>query len=179
MKKDVDLDNVDAGQLTSAVGKGNIVGTALSNSGIPLNISFSEPSTQHNLSEQIENRKFLAEICFEQLGVQSISFLKQSSIHLYSNMKYNGIVVDMGAQYTQISPVNEGYTSCLSAGFFKVTGQMCDEHLFRSLYEMYTPPSNANTSYPNMDILSLFKIKMDLKETIFSPYKVPFNYEVL
>ena len=94
-------------------------------------------------------------------------------------MKYNGIVVDLGAQYTQISPVNEGYTSCLSSGFFKVTGQMCDEHLFRSLFEMYTPPSNVNNSYPNMDILSLFKIKMDLKETIFSPYKVPFNYEVL
>ena len=30
-----------------------------------------------------------------------------------------------------------------------------------------------------MDIVSLYKIKSDLKETIFSPYKVPFNYEVL
>lgn len=95
--KDIDMENVDPGQLTSAVGKGNVVGTALSNSGIPLNISFSEPSTQHNLEQQIDNRKFLAEICFEQLNAQSISFLKQSSIHLYSNMKYNGIVVDMGA----------------------------------------------------------------------------------
>jgi len=44
---------------------------------------------------------------------------------------------------------------------------------------MYTPPGALNTNYPKMDILSLYKIKTDLKETIFSPYKVPFNYEVL
>lgn len=44
---------------------------------------------------------------------------------------------------------------------------------------MYTPPGPININYPNMDILSLYKIKTDLKETIFSPYKVPFNYEVL
>ena len=30
-----------------------------------------------------------------------------------------------------------------------------------------------------MDILSLFKIKMDLKETVMSPYKLPFNNEML
>ena len=30
-----------------------------------------------------------------------------------------------------------------------------------------------------MDLLSLYKIKMDLKETVMSPYKVPFNYEML
>jgi actin-related protein len=108
--------------MTEVVGKGNFVGTALRSSGIPLNISFSEPSTKHNLEDQIDNRKFLAEICFEQLNCESISFLKQSSIHLYSNMKYNGIVVDLGANYTQICPVSEGYTSCLSSSFFKVTG---------------------------------------------------------
>ena len=70
------MENVDPGQLTSNIGKGNVVGTALGNSGIPLNITFSEPSTQHNLEDQIDNRKFLAEICFEKLNCQSISFLK-------------------------------------------------------------------------------------------------------
>ena len=44
---------------------------------------------------------------------------------------------------------------------------------------MYTPPGPVNINYPKFDILSLYKIKTDLKETIFSPYKVPFNYEVL
>ena len=45
MKKELDMENIDPGQLTSNIGKGNVVGTALGNSGIPLNITFSEPST--------------------------------------------------------------------------------------------------------------------------------------
>ena len=44
---------------------------------------------------------------------------------------------------------------------------------------MYTPSTALSIPYPRMDMLSLFKIKTDLKETIFSPYKIPFNYEVL
>ena len=57
---------------------------------------------------------------------------------------------------------------------------MCDEHLYRSLFENYSlQTGSTSTPYPSMDIISLYKIKSDLKETIFSPYKVPFNYEVL
>ena len=34
-------------------------------------------------------------------------------------------------------------------------------------------------SHPTFDILSMYKLKSDLKETTFSPYKIPFNYEML
>jgi hypothetical protein len=30
-----------------------------------------------------------------------------------------------------------------------------------------------------MNYLNVFKLKQDLKETGFSPYKIPFNYEML
>jgi actin-related protein len=63
-------------------------------------MTFTEPSTKHNLEDQIDNRRFLAEYCFEKLNVNSISFVKQASVHLYGDVAYNGIVVDLGHEYT-------------------------------------------------------------------------------
>ena len=102
-------------------------------------------------------------------------------------MKYNGIVVDLGAGLTQISPVQYGYTSQFSSNVFKVTGNAVDEYLYKLIYSSY----NFDDAYQNDNIFQspfpsrqpnlreLYKIKMDLKETSISPYQIPFNFEVL
>lgn len=96
---------------------------------------------------------------------------------MYSECRYNGIVVDLGAELTQISPVTEGYTSQYSSSFFKVTGQRVDEYMFKLLYSRFT--EDQVKVAPKLDCVSLFRIKHDLKETKFSPYKLAFNKAVL
>jgi actin-related protein len=49
-------------------------------------------------------------------------------------LKYDGIVVDLGAELTQISPVMNGYTSQCSSTTYKVTGNKVDEYLAKILY---------------------------------------------
>jgi actin-related protein len=96
------FDSVDMETLaknSKSAGMRNIASEIASHN-LNLNLTFSEPSLLHNLSEQIEQRHIIAEYCFESLGVESISFAKQASLHLYSDCKYNGIVVDLGAELT-------------------------------------------------------------------------------
>ena len=90
-------------------------------------------------------------------------------------MKYNGIVVDLGAEFTQISPVLDGYSSPLSSQTFKVSGNKLDNYLLNRLL------TNFNCQQRDVDIdhVHMYKFKCDIKETSFSPYKIPFNYEML
>ncbi len=53
-----------------------------------------------NLEEMLDQRKILTEFCFEKLAVQSVSFVKQASLLLYSELQYDGTVVDLGAEMT-------------------------------------------------------------------------------
>lgn len=148
----------------------------ISDLSIPLNLTFSEPSYNFNIAQQIKNRRSLAEYCFESLGCSSISFVKQSSVHLYSDLKYNGIVVDLGSEFTQISPVVDGYTSPLSSQTFKVSGSKLDNYLLNRLLTNFNCQQQRDI---DIDIVHKYKLKCDLKETSFSPYKIPFNYEML
>ena len=50
MKTDIDTDTVDPGTLDGGKIAG-IIGNAVSNSGLPLNITFTESSTKENLEE--------------------------------------------------------------------------------------------------------------------------------
>lgn len=172
-KQGLETDAIDNEHLTSGANwkqRGGAPMEALQNAGTPLNLTFSEPSLSHNLEDQINFRRFLAEYCFEKLDCQSISFVKQASVHLYSECHYNGIVVDFGAELTQISPVTEGYTSQNSSSFFKVTGKRVDEYMFKHLYSRFT--LDHDKVAPKLDCISLYKIKNDLKETVFSPYSL-------
>ena len=49
--------------------------------------------------------------------------------------------------------------------------------MFKHLYSRFTDDQVKND--PKLDCISLFKIKHDLKETSFSPYKLSFNKAVL
>ena len=90
---------------------GQDVNAGLSNFGINLNLTFTERVDLNNLESQLDQRKWIADYCFNSLNVSSISFVKQSSLHLFSEGVYNGVVVDFGAEATQICPVENGYTS--------------------------------------------------------------------
>ena len=59
--------------------------------------------------------------------------------------------------------------------FFKVTGNKLDEYLYTRLTINY----NLDLRRPGLNIIDMYKMKTDLKETRFSPYKIPFNYEML
>lgn len=52
-------------------------------------------------------------------------------------MLHTGIVVDMGAESTTITPVCDGYASKSCSKNFKVTGNKIDEYLMKLLYTNY------------------------------------------
>lgn len=58
-----------------------------------------------------------------------------------------------------------------------MTGSQCDEYLYKRLHHNFS--LGEKHKLPSFDILSLYKIKTDVKETSFSPYKIGFNYELL
>ena len=55
--------------------------------------------------------------------------------------------------------------------------------MYKRIYQNSSTETDENNRcrLPNecLDIVSLYKIKSDLKETNFSPYKIPFNLEIL
>lgn len=125
----------------------------------------------------------IAEYCFEEFCCKSVAWVKQASLHLYSELRYNGIVVDLGAGLTQITPVSDGYSSSLSSQLYKVTGNVLDDYLYKMLYAKFNPDANnlnvSTIEPPSLSFLNLYKIKNDLKQTAMSPYSIPFNYEIL
>lgn len=102
---------------------------------------------------------------------------------MYSEMLYDGIVVDLGAGVTQISPVVDGYTSQFCSTNYEVTGKKVDEYLFKLLYSNYHKDGayddRLRAPASKIDPFWLYKVKMDIKETGCSPYSIPFNKEVL
>ena len=56
-----------------------------------------------------ENRKKMAEILFDNLGVESLYITNNSTLALYANGKTTGTVVDIGYQTTSFVPIYEGF----------------------------------------------------------------------
>lgn len=56
-----------------------------------------------------ENRLKMAEIVFENLGVESLYITNNSTLSLYANGKTTGTVVDIGYQTTSFVPIYEGF----------------------------------------------------------------------
>jgi len=74
--------------------------------------------------------------------------------------------------------VLNGYTSPISSRNFGVTGNKLDMYLYQRLRRGYSVKKDKPLD-SNHDFKDLFKIKHDLKETCFSPYKIGFNYQIL
>jgi actin-related protein len=74
-------------------------------------------------------REEITQMVFEGLGIEEFCLVAQPSLQLYSELKFNGIVVDIGGEMTQICPVENGYTSfCFSRGF-KINGSETTKYL--------------------------------------------------
>ena len=56
-----------------------------------------------------ENKKNMAEVLFEHLGVESLYITNTSTLSLYANGKTTGTVVDIGYQTTSFVPIYEGF----------------------------------------------------------------------
>ncbi len=91
----------------------------------------SEPSI--NISERFEQREELAQTVFESLNTSRFALVSQASLKLFAELKYSGLVVDFGGDMTQITPVENGYTSFFNSDNFWVSGQQVDKFLLYSL----------------------------------------------
>jgi hypothetical protein len=49
--------------------------------------------------------------------------------------------------------------------------------MYKLIYSKYSLDLEPN--FNSMNVLKLYKLKHDLKETAFSPFSIPFNFEVL
>ena len=56
-----------------------------------------------------DNKKQMAEVLFDKLGVESLYIINTSSLALYANGKTTGTVVDIGYQTTSFVPIYEGF----------------------------------------------------------------------
>ena len=56
-----------------------------------------------------ENKRKMAEILFDHLGVESLYITNNSTLALYANGKTTGTVVDIGFQTTSFVPIYEGF----------------------------------------------------------------------
>lgn len=63
----------------------------------------SEPNSNHLDKERV------VEMVFEDLGVPAFFTLKKSILSLFSNGRSTGLVLETGANLTQIVPIAEGY----------------------------------------------------------------------
>ena len=79
---------------------GQDVNAGLTDFGIDLTLVFTERVDEQNLESQLDQRRWISDFCFNSLPVNGVSFVKQSSLHLYSEGLYNGVVVDFGAEDT-------------------------------------------------------------------------------
>ena len=86
-----------------------------------------------NLQERLDQRQEITQIAFETMHASKFAFVPAACLKMFAELKYSGIVVDFGADLTQISPVENGYTSFFSACDFKVNGQAIDKYILYSL----------------------------------------------
>jgi actin-related protein len=56
-----------------------------------------------------DNKKLMAEVLFDKLGVESLYIINTSNLALYANGKTTGTVVDIGYQTTSFVPIYEGF----------------------------------------------------------------------
>ena len=56
-----------------------------------------------------DNKRQMAEVLFDKLGVESLYIINTSSLALYANGKTTGTVVDIGYQTTSFVPIYEGF----------------------------------------------------------------------
>jgi hypothetical protein len=74
-----DFEHVDPEQLVggrSMFTMGQDINAGFSNFGINLNLTFTERVDGTNLESQLDQRKWIADYCFNSLNVSSISFVK-------------------------------------------------------------------------------------------------------
>ena len=79
---------------------------------------------------------------------------------MFASLEYTGVVIDLGAGLTQISPVDNGYTSYLSSSNFKVTGEAVDEYLLFSL-------GIGNEIDIPINTVSKYVVRKELKEVVY------------
>jgi len=114
-----------------------------------------EPSV--GLSERYDQREQITETAFESLNTSTFALVPAAPLKLFSTLQYSGVVVDFGADLTQITPVEEGYASFFSSSSYRVSGRLVDMYLLSLLQRQNKAEIPINT-------VNLEMIKRDLKE---------------
>jgi actin-related protein len=76
------------------------------------------------------DREKMCELMFEKFNAPGIFMSKAGVLSLYSNAKTTGLVVDMGANGTQITPVQDGYVLMMGARVNPLGGDGLNSELF-------------------------------------------------
>lgn len=59
--------------------------------------------------QHLKNREQMVEVLMEQLGIPALFCAKSAVLTCYANARTSGLVVEMGATYTSVTSVHEGY----------------------------------------------------------------------
>uniref|UniRef100_M4C465 Actin n=1 Tax=Hyaloperonospora arabidopsidis (strain Emoy2) TaxID=559515 RepID=M4C465_HYAAE len=72
-------------------------------------ITQSVPNRSSNKKRDVRAREQLVEVVMEELGVPALFCAKSAVLACYANARTSGLVVEMGATYTSVTSVHEGY----------------------------------------------------------------------
>lgn len=67
------------------------------------------PTSVSSKKQHVRAREQLVEVLMEQLGIPALFCAKSAVLTCYANARTSGLVVDMGATYTSVTSVHEGY----------------------------------------------------------------------
>nr|CCA16437.1 actinlike protein putative [Albugo laibachii Nc14] len=80
------------------------------NSGsVPIRNHLDSDHTKENIKQTRKVREDMVQVLMEQLGLPALFCSKSSVLACYANARTSGLVVEMGATYTSISTIQEGY----------------------------------------------------------------------
>ena len=138
---------------------------------------------KHNifLSDQLfctkKNRKEIAKIMFETLGVPGLYFCDSSVLSLYTEGKFDGFVVDSGATVTQFYPILDGKPLSHASIKLDLAGRDLDEYMIRLLYEVGKIFSgNEKNFYAKFIKEKACYVALDFEEELKTVE--PFDYEL-
>ena len=99
---------------------------------MPSKLMMTDPSltmaggNKREIAQSLRQRSKIAEIAFEELKVEELSLIPAQLPMLLSELQYDGVVVDLGHEMTQIVPFLNGHASFHQTRAFPVGGLTID-----------------------------------------------------
>lgn len=119
---------------------------------VPSKLMMTDPSltmsggSKAEIAQSLKQRATIAEIAFEELKVDALSLIPSQLPMLLSELQYDGVVVDLGHEMTQIVPFQNGHASFHQANTFPVGGLCIDALFLEQLKSDFKDSSSSLTT---------------------------------